>query len=115
MTEDGVTIAAHYDMKTSFLGVIGMNTLPANAFSEVHLPDPIIIEIAMVLDYSGSMNDNGKYVRMTAAAQQFIQKVSNGPRRPHQDRHRAVLGICARDASRRDDTRHARRRMPTRR
>ena len=77
VTEDGVTIAARYDMRTSFLGVIGMNTLPANAFSEVNLPDPIIIEVAMVLDYSGSMNDNGKYARMTAAAQQFIQKVSS--------------------------------------
>ena len=29
-----------------------------------------------MLDYSGSMNDNGKYVRMTAAAQQFIEKVA---------------------------------------
>ena len=77
ITEEGVTIAARYDMRTSFLGVIGMNTLPARAFSEVNLPDPILIEIAMVLDYSGSMNDDGKYSRMTAAAQQFIQKVSS--------------------------------------
>ena len=76
ISEEGVTIAAHYDMQTSFLGVIGMNTLPAKAFSEVNLPDPVIIEIAMVLDYSGSMNDNSKYSRMTSAAQEFIQKVS---------------------------------------
>lgn len=76
VTEEGVTVAAHYEMRTSFLGVIGMNTLPANAFAEVNLPDAILIEVAMVLDYSGSMNDNGKYSRMTAAARQFIQKVS---------------------------------------
>ena len=50
--------------------------------SEVNLPDPILIEIALVLDYSGSMNDNGKYSRMTAAARQFIDKVAqdNGER-----------------------------------
>jgi Flp pilus assembly protein TadG len=76
ITEDSVRIQTHYDMKTSFLPVIGMATLPVNMVSEVNLPDPILVEIALVLDYSGSMNDNSKYVRMTAAAQQFIDKVS---------------------------------------
>jgi Mg-chelatase subunit ChlD len=77
ISEEGVTIAAHYEMKTSFLGVIGMNTLPAESLSSVKLPDPILVEIALVLDYSGSMNDNDKYVRMTAAAQDFITKVGS--------------------------------------
>jgi Flp pilus assembly protein TadG len=76
ITEDSVSIQASYNMKTSFLPVIGMTTLPANTLAEVNLPDPILVEIALVLDYSGSMNDNNKYVRMTAAAQQFIDKVS---------------------------------------
>ena len=76
ITEELVIIHAHYDMKTSFLPVIGMNTLPAKTLAEVNLPEPILVEIALVLDYSGSMNDNGKYARMTAAAQQFIDKVS---------------------------------------
>ncbi len=75
VTENGVTITAHYDMKTSFLGVIGMNTLPAEVVAKVDLPDPIMIEISLVLDYSGSMNDNDKYIRMTAAARDFIEKV----------------------------------------
>jgi hypothetical protein len=76
ITEDSVVIRASYDMKTSFLGVIGMNTLPANTLAEVNLPDPILVEIALVLDYSGSMNDNDKYIRMTAAAQEFIAKIA---------------------------------------
>ena len=82
ITEETVRIQTHYDMKTSFLPVIGMNTLPVNMVSEVNLPDPILVEIALVLDYSGSMNDNGKYSRMTAAAKQFIDKVAkdNGER-----------------------------------
>ena len=82
ITEESVTIEAQYDMKTSFLPVIGMSTLPANTLATVNLPDPILVEIALVLDYSGSMNDNGKYSRMTAAARQFIDKVSkdNGER-----------------------------------
>ena len=77
ITEAGVTIAAHYDMRTSFLQVIGMNTLPAKSLSTVKLPDPILVEIALVLDYSGSMNSNDKYIRMTAAAQDFITRVAD--------------------------------------
>ncbi len=63
-------------MKTAFLGVIGMNTLPASTFSEVDMPDPILVEITLVLDYSLSMNQNSKYTRMTAAARDFIAKVA---------------------------------------
>jgi hypothetical protein len=76
ITEEGVTIAARYDMRTSFLQVIGMDTLPARSLATVKLPDPILVEIALVLDYSGSMNTNDKYVRMTAAAQDFITRVA---------------------------------------
>lgn len=63
-------------MKTSFLGVVGMNTLPAETLSQVHLPEPIIVEISMVLDYSLSMKQNSKYQRMTTAARDFISKVA---------------------------------------
>ena len=77
ITEESVTIEARYEMKTSFLPVIGMSTLPVNTLASVNLPDPILVEIALVLDYSGSMNDNNKYSRMTAAAQEFIEKVAN--------------------------------------
>ena len=76
VTETAVSISAHYDVKTAFLGVIGMNTLPASTFAEVSVPDPIRIEIALVLDYSLSMRSNNKYSRMTSAARDFISKVS---------------------------------------
>ncbi len=75
LTDQDVVITAHYDMKTSFLGVIGMNTLPATALSQVHLPDPVLVEVAMVLDFSGSMVTNDKYIRMRSAAVEFINKV----------------------------------------
>jgi Flp pilus assembly protein TadG len=77
ITQSDVTITGHYDMKTSFLGVIGMNTLPATSLSQVHLPPPTLVEIALVLDYSLSMNQNSKYQRMTAAARDFISKVAS--------------------------------------
>lgn len=74
---DGETIqiSTQFDVDTSFLGVIGINELNANAVAQVSLPDPILVEIAMVLDYSGSMRDADKYVRMTSAARAFIDKV----------------------------------------
>lgn len=77
ITDTGVTIESSYQVKTSFLGVIGMQTLPARSLSEVNLPDPTLIEISLVLDYSLSMRDNDKYLRMTQAANEFIQKVSD--------------------------------------
>jgi Flp pilus assembly protein TadG len=70
-----ISISADLDVPTSFLGVIGINQLKAKASAEVNLPDPIVVEVAMVLDYSGSMLDDDKYVRMTAAGRDFIAKV----------------------------------------
>jgi Flp pilus assembly protein TadG len=75
LAEDALTISANYDVDTNFLGLIGIETLRAGALAEVNLPDPILVEIALVLDYSGSMADNNKYVRMTSAARGFIGKV----------------------------------------
>jgi Mg-chelatase subunit ChlD len=77
VTIDGevIQIATQLDVDTSFLGVIGINELEANAMAEVNLPDPVVVEVAMVLDYSGSMLDSDKYIRMTTAARDFIAKV----------------------------------------
>ena len=75
VSEELVRISAKLDVKTSFLGVIGISKLKASGLAEVNLPDPVLVEIAMVLDYSGSMRDNSKYVRMTAAARDFVRKV----------------------------------------
>lgn len=74
---DGETIqiSTQIDLDTSFLGVIGINELNAKASTAVKLPDPVLVEIAMVLDYSGSMRDSDKYIRMTTAAREFIAKV----------------------------------------
>jgi Flp pilus assembly protein TadG len=72
---EAISISARYGVDTSFLGVVGIHDLDASAMAEVSLPDLIRAEIALVLDYSGSMRDNDKYVRMTDAARDFIAKV----------------------------------------
>jgi Flp pilus assembly protein TadG len=87
ITDDIVRVSAHLEVPTSFLNIIGIAALPANALAEVSLPDATLVEIALVLDYSLSMRDNAKYQRMTAAARSFIQKVG-------QDRgDRSKIGI----------------------
>jgi Flp pilus assembly protein TadG len=73
---DSVTVSAELDVDTSFLDLIGIGQLSAAGLAEVNIPDLTLIEIAMVLDYSGSMRDNNKYIRMTQAAQTFISRVA---------------------------------------
>lgn len=75
VAKDAVTVSAVADIPTSFLGVIGIDKLRAAALAEVGVPKPVKVEIALVLDYSGSMRENDKYIRMTAAAQAFIAKI----------------------------------------
>ncbi len=82
-----VRITADFDMPTSLLAVIGIRSLVANVAAEVVIPDMMDIEIALVLDYSGSMQDNDKYIRMTSAAQDFIARVGS------ERGHRAKVGI----------------------
>lgn len=74
--KDSVIVSAKTDVPTSFLGVLGIKQLAAAANSEVGIPGLIEVEIALVLDYSKSMEANDKYIRMTAAAQKFIEKTA---------------------------------------
>jgi len=75
VTEEFVRISVLSNVKTSFLGLIGINSLRAGGLAEVNLPDPIRVEIALALDYSGSMRASDKYIRMTDAARSFIRKI----------------------------------------
>ena len=70
-----VRVDASVGIKTSFLGIIGIETLAADAAAEVGIPDPISVEMVFVLDYSKSMEESDKYVRMSNAVRGFIDKV----------------------------------------
>jgi Flp pilus assembly protein TadG len=75
VTDQTVRLSAEIEVKTSFLGVVGIRALKAGALSEVNLPDLVRVEIVLALDYSGSMRDNDKYIRMRDAARTFIDRV----------------------------------------
>jgi Flp pilus assembly protein TadG len=75
VTDGTVRVSASIDVPTSFLTLIGIPQLGADALAEVNLPDLAQVEIALVLDYSRSMLDNDKYRRMTTAARSFIDRI----------------------------------------
>lgn len=76
ITNNLVRVSANVDVDTSFLTILGMRHLAASGYAEVKLPPPTLVEIALVLDYSKSMVNNDKYIRMTHAAVDFINKIA---------------------------------------
>ncbi|MBO9589997.1 TadE/TadG family type IV pilus assembly protein [Devosia sp.] len=67
-----VTVTASYNMATAFLPLIGINMLPMSAVASAE-ERRSNIELSLMLDLSGSMNDNGKYPALKSAATSFIQ------------------------------------------
>lgn len=63
-------------LSTSILSVLGFDTLDVSADAEAFGGKLNQGEIVLVLDYSGSMNANGKYVSMRDAATGLINELS---------------------------------------
>jgi Flp pilus assembly protein TadG len=74
--DDTVVAAATMDMPTSLMQLAGFESLKLSLKAEVAVPADKKAEIALVLDYSGSMNDTiaggVKYVAMRNAAKDLI-------------------------------------------
>ena len=72
---NNVTVSAYADYPTSFLKVIGINKLSVYRTTTVQQLVGNNIELAMVLDISGSMNDNGKIAALRTAATTLVDTV----------------------------------------
>ncbi|MFZ5615807.1 MAG: pilus assembly protein TadG-related protein [Pseudomonadota bacterium] len=59
-------------MSTLFMNVLGMSATDVGARSEVKLGKPPLLEIAMALDVTGSMNQNGKISALRNAAKDLV-------------------------------------------
>ncbi len=74
--DDTVVAAADMDMPTSFMRFGGISSMALSISAEVAVPGDKKAEIALVLDYSGSMNETiaggVKYVAMKNAAKDLI-------------------------------------------
>ena len=63
---------------TSFLRLLGIDQLPITVQSQVTLRGNTKAEIALVLDYSGSMKTNDKYISMRDAAIDLVEDLLGG-------------------------------------
>jgi Flp pilus assembly protein TadG len=73
---DRVIGTAELSLPTTLLKLTGHKTWQIAAKAEAMRPITGSAEVAMVLDYSGSMNDNNKYRRMATVAQGFIDNLT---------------------------------------
>ena len=74
--DDTVVASADMDMATSLMRVAGIDSMQLSIGAEIAIPGDKKAEIALVLDYSGSMSDTiaggVKYVAMRNAAKDLI-------------------------------------------
>jgi Flp pilus assembly protein TadG len=80
ITDGKVVADASVNVPTHFMGILGVAEMAADAIAEVGIAGEKNAEIALVLDYSGSMNDkiNGvvKYKAMKQAATDLVNDLS---------------------------------------
>lgn len=73
-----VTVKVHYQYPTSFMMLAGINHMPIEIEAQVAGGTDSNTELVMVLDYSLSMNDDDKYIRMREAATSMVNKLVDG-------------------------------------
>jgi Flp pilus assembly protein TadG len=75
-----VVASASFGLPVSLMQLAGFSTMEIDAESEINIPDKKKAEIALVLDYSGSMKDvlNGevKYIAMRNAAKGLVNDLA---------------------------------------
>ncbi len=76
VTDEKVTVTAKTDQQTSLMGLFGIKDIKVKVRSIAALAKPGKMEVSMVLDYSGSMNRNGKYQAMRSAAIDLIENLT---------------------------------------
>jgi Flp pilus assembly protein TadG len=75
LTGNSVIATISEDMPSLLMKLGGVDRMKAKARTEVMLPGSGKAEVVLVLDYSGSMGESGKYVRMAAAAKDMVAKL----------------------------------------
>jgi Flp pilus assembly protein TadG len=79
MNGDAVVIDASADISTSLLRIAGIDTVNVGVSARAVPAEERTVEVAMMLDFSGSMSVNNKYQDMAAAAQEFLEQAGDQP------------------------------------
>jgi len=69
-----VRVEAAFGVPTFILDVVGVDELPVSVVAEALPPTQFGVDVMMVLDYSGSMKWDDKYISMANAAKDFIDR-----------------------------------------
>lgn len=69
-----VRVENRVNVPTYILDVIGIGSVPVSVMAEALPPTEFDVDVVMVLDYSGSMAWDDRYVAMAAAATDFIDR-----------------------------------------
>lgn len=91
-TEEGVTLRITGRMPTTLLNAIGISAIDIDISSAAAIATPKQGEVALVLDYSGSMQSNNKYVTMSRAASDLVTELL-GPQVPASARDRMKISL----------------------
>ena len=75
LDEGEFTLDLEAGMETLLLGIMGISMLDVNANSVVVMGPPRPVEIALALDNTGSMNDNGKIGDLKDAADSLVEEL----------------------------------------
>lgn len=76
--DEVVTVRVSYNYPTSFMMLAGINQMPIEIEAQVAGGSDSNTELVMVLDYSLSMEDDDKYIRMREAATSMVDKIVKG-------------------------------------
>jgi len=79
------------DIDASFLGIIGVKRLPIKAEAEVNVTPPTGIEVALVVDATGSMNIGGRKQALENAGKAFANAILTGDRTKDKNRKIAIV------------------------
>lgn len=74
---DSVRVRLRSRLPTTFMGLAGYKSIKIDELAEVSLASDGSAEIVLVLDYSGSMNERGKYDSMAEAADTMIANLGS--------------------------------------
>ncbi len=72
--DGSISADADLNVKTFILDVVGVDEVPISVTAKAMPPTEFGVDVMMVLDYSGSMNWNNKYISMANAAKDFIDR-----------------------------------------
>ena len=84
--DKSVTASARYDMPTGLMQIAGLTRMSIDVATSINIPERKKAEIALVLDYSGSMLEKSggqvKYVAMKNAAKKLVSDLeASNPKR----------------------------------